>query len=307
MEKTTLEKKLTLNEKHFKKFNLNNTFNTELKENTFSDITFDEIYINSCSKLKTIHRNAFNTTDSVTKRFVMTFNPALSSPYNSIFETVSKFTLLEFIYISGNNITEIPSNAFQNIVGEQDQLKEIRLAGESFRELGNNTFSKLKNLKNLKIIGTSIEFIPENAFEFNEDSEQQLRIYLLGNKYLNSSGFSEKSLTKFKRPTTLTLTYFYVCESTYFKYLDQKIFEPFLLSNPKNTIDLNYGSLDCSNCKNKWLQKAGTLLNQIKGLKCFNDKPLNDTVNFMGCGDSVVNCSGTVFNINFNINNININ
>ena len=62
----TLGKNLWEPGKHFKSINLKNQFITELKENTFSDITFDEINIYGCSKLKKIHINAFNTTDQVT-------------------------------------------------------------------------------------------------------------------------------------------------------------------------------------------------------------------------------------------------
>ena len=297
----TLENNLNETQKHFHRFYLSNNFITELKENTFSDITFDVIYIYGCQNLKTIHRNAFNTTDSVTKSFDMTYNQALSLD-NSFFEALSKFILLENLEIYESSITQIPSNAFQNIVGEQDKLKHIRFLGSSLKKLGNKAFSKLKNLQTLNFHRTSIDFIPENAFVFNERSEQQLTIEFKGNYYLNSSGFSEKSLIKLKRPTTLTLNSFGENERTYFKYLDQKIYEPFLLSNAKNMIKFEYGSLDCTNCKNQWLQTApSTLLNQIYGLKCYNDKPLNDTINFMSCKDN--NCSGTGININININN----
>ena len=74
------------------KFYLNNTFITELKENTFSDITFNVIDIEYCSKLKTIHKNAFNHTDQVTTELNINFNPVLISNENtSIFEIANKF------------------------------------------------------------------------------------------------------------------------------------------------------------------------------------------------------------------------
>src|ERR1700759_3294659 len=76
----TLGKQLPKTEKHFKLFQLNNTFITELKDNTF-----DIIYIYNCSKLKTIHSNAFNTTDQVTTQLHIDLNHALTSPDNSIF------------------------------------------------------------------------------------------------------------------------------------------------------------------------------------------------------------------------------
>ena len=127
----------------------------------------------------------------------------LTSPDNLIFETLSKFVLAKSISFYDNNITKIPSNAFQNIVGKQDQLETLVLGDGSLRKLGNNAFSQLKNLTNLYITDTSIDFIPEYAFEFNEVSDKRLIIHLYGNKFLNSSGFAENSLTKLKRPPQL--------------------------------------------------------------------------------------------------------
>ena len=116
----TLEKNLNKTQKHFKGFHLNNTFITELKENTFSDITFDYIEIESCTVLKTIHKNAFTTTDLVASEIIIRNNPILTSPDNLIFEVLSKFGRAKLIWFYNNNITEIPSNAFQNIVLKQD-------------------------------------------------------------------------------------------------------------------------------------------------------------------------------------------
>ena len=187
-----------------------NIFITELKENTFSDITFDRIWIKNCSKLKTIHRNAFNTTDSVTNYVRIENNPLLTSPDNSIFEILSKFVLAHEIDLFYNNITEIPSNAFKNIVGEQDELKILFLQGKSIHNLRNNAFSSLKSLEFLDISYTSIDFIPEIAFEFNEESEQQLIISLFANRYLKSSELSEYSFTNLRRLTLINLIGYYI-------------------------------------------------------------------------------------------------
>ena len=63
-----LGKQLPKTGKHFKLFQLSNTFITELKENIFSDITFDTIVIHFSPNLTSIHRNAFNVTDQVTDK-----------------------------------------------------------------------------------------------------------------------------------------------------------------------------------------------------------------------------------------------
>ena len=206
----TLEKNLTKEEKHFKEINLSNSFITELKENTFSDITFDEIRIQRCYNLKTIHKNAFTTTDQVTIRLYIYDN------YLLFFEAVNKFTKIISCTLSYNNITEIPSYAFKN---RQDQLKTIAIYDESIKRIGENIFSNLKNLDAINLIQTSIDFISENTFEFNEESNRTLFVFLSGNKFLNSSGLSEHSLTKFKRPTTIYFQQYK--NNTNFSYFDE--------------------------------------------------------------------------------------
>ena len=107
--------------RHFRQFILTNTFITELKENTFSNITFNEIYIHFCENLFSIHENAFLNTDLYTTHVSILKTPKLTSPDNSLFKALSKFVNAEEIYVDNTNITEIPSNAFVNDVGYQDK------------------------------------------------------------------------------------------------------------------------------------------------------------------------------------------
>ena len=219
------------------------------------------IQVYNCSKLKTINSHAFRKTDQVSTRIYIGYCPALTSPDNSIFEVLSKFVHATSINLVHNNVTEIQSNAFQNIVGKQDHLTELWLSGHSLRKLGNNSFSQLNNLDTLHITETSINFIPESAFDFNVGTKHEMTIYLYGNRALNSSGSSDHALTKMKRPTTINLD---SSSETRFHFLDEKIFQPFFKSNAKNQIELREGSLDCSDCRNYWLKKNPTLLKQIE-------------------------------------------
>ena len=278
----TLGKQLPKTGKHFKEFYLGNAFITELKENTYSDITFNAITIENNSNLKTIHRNAFNTTDQVTYYISFMFNPKLTSPDNSLFEALGKFAKLAHIYLCFNNITEIPSNAFGNVLGKK--LAILFLRGKSIKKFENHALFYLKNLKFINILDTSIEYFPENAFEFKDELNETLFIQLELNKLLNSSGFSQDSLTKFKRPTSIELL-------QGFPYLDEKPFYRFLRANAKNSLQLTQVSLNCSDCRNYWLIREQALGYQQLILdtrigyetKCLNGKSLNDTGNFIGC------------------------
>jgi hypothetical protein len=68
-----IDEKLKSNEKNFKRFYFNNTAITELEENTFYEITFEEIYIFNATKLKLINTRAFGATNLVTKIFKVNY------------------------------------------------------------------------------------------------------------------------------------------------------------------------------------------------------------------------------------------
>ena len=277
----TLGKQLPKTGKHFKQFYLSNDFITELKENTFSDITFDEIFIVFCPKLKTIHRNAFNTTNIVTKKVYFSDNELLTSPDNSIFNTLSEFVHAKIIRLRDNNIKDIPSNAFNNT-----ELKSLSLTG-SFRKLENNAFSRLKNLEFLTLSFKSIDFIHDNAFEFNKVEDKRLFLYLSDNMFLNYTGFS---LTKFRRPVTINIrSYKYYYSNL--TYIDQKVFQPFLEQHPENWIMLK--NLDCRDCRNNWFKTNKKYFKRVRsvyGLKdicsksiVLPDQTIDSQANHIGC------------------------
>jgi len=68
----------------------------------------------------------------------------------------------------------------------------------------------------LFIFGTSLEFIPEYAIEFNKESQEYLNIEIHGNSHLNSSGFHENSLSNIKRPVYFDIGFY----ENKFEYLD---------------------------------------------------------------------------------------
>ena len=274
---------LAQNAKHFKLFHLNNTAITELKETQFRDITFDEILIESCKQLKTIHRNAFIETDIFTKSIIIKENPAFTSPDGSIFEAMTKFINVEYIYLINNNITEIPEKAFQRTVGYQEKLTDLVLMGKSINKLGNHAFYHLRKLTNLYIENTSLTYIPEYALEFEESSSQTLYLYLGLNRYLDSSKLAEFSLSKFKRPTTFVLEQ---RSDNYFNYLDEKVFSPFFKQNESNKVRLHDGLLNCSDCRNQWLRNEIAPVARVLDAKCSGGKNLTDPANFLNCGIS---------------------
>ena len=126
---------LNKSEKHFTSFWLNNTAITELRENTFKDITFDRIYIGFCNKLKTVQKNTFNGTEKVTKFVEFESNPSLQTSDDLIFKVLAKFDSIQQINLLNNNISEIPENAFKSENGNQDSLLQMWLTGRKFNKI----------------------------------------------------------------------------------------------------------------------------------------------------------------------------
>ncbi len=151
-----VEQKLENNEKHSKRFYLNNTAISELEENISYGIAFEEIYIFNATKLKLIHTKAFIETISVTKCFridctpenclLSNKTPVINSPPNYvIFKALGSLINLEEIYLYNTNNTEIPANAFQNL----KNLKRINFDFSPIEKIENNTFYDLNDLNEL--------------------------------------------------------------------------------------------------------------------------------------------------------------
>ena len=268
-------------EKHFKWFFLNNTSITELKANTFKDITFDKIEIKECPNLKTISENAFSQTDLVTKEVIFYENGNLQSgPGHSIFKSLSKFINIEKITITHPNITEIPNNAFEVSVGYQDKLTYFYFYGPSLTKLGDRAFAKLRKLEQLFLIRTSIDHISEHAFEFEDKSDRVLKLSLVLNKFMDKWNYSNMSLTHFKRPVLLDFGW----NDNNVEYLEEKVLHPFLKSNAKNSISLKNVYIDCTDCRSYWVKKERGLIKRFLDARCLvTGRSLDDLFTLSSC------------------------
>ena len=275
----TLSKNLNQTERHLKSFHLKNSSITELKDNTFKDITFEEAFIGFNANLKTISRNAFNGSETSMLYLLINYNPGLSSPDNSIFKIFNEFQKIQNIELLFNNITEIPSNAFN----ELDHLIEVHLGGESIKKIGANVFSKLHGVAQVGFEQVNFS-IPNNAFQFTNKSDDHLLISFSDSPGLSNSVFTEKSLLKINRPSTIRFGSWSGSKpSKQMTFLNEKVFLPFLLDNDKNAIDMNGVDFDCNDCRNYWLKKNTKALSKVIMIKCSNKKAFNDAANFKNC------------------------
>ena len=272
-----LDNILDKSERSFGMFLLTNTAINEIKENTFKGITFEYIIIYNCDKLTKIHVNAFFGNELITKQLRIIDNYRLSNQDNSIFEMLTKFVNLEQLYLTGNNIIEIPDKAFQLTNGYQNKLKTLVIGGTSIKRIGNNILTSLNLLDYFKLDNTSINTIPEFAFAFDQESNENLELRITNNVLLNDNALHESALVYFKRPVTLDLEY----QMNLFENIDNVLVN-FLRNNEENKIIIDE-PIDCNNCKFAWLKLNQDLFKQILTLKCENGKDINFQVHFQKC------------------------
>ncbi len=275
-----IDQVLADNQKNFKKFYLNNTAITELEENTFFELTFEEINITSAEKLQLINTNAFSSTNMITKFLFIINCPIVYSPPNyDIFQATSLMSNIEKVWLRYTKLSKIPSYAFRPINGIQSKLWQIYIEiSGSIKEIGNFPFYYLSNLQHISIDSTSIDFIPSNAFHLQKRSNETITIWLTYLK-LNGSSISLHSFDNLKRPVILIFD-----GSHEMSYLNESIFASFLELNPKNTIDLRDGfQLNCSDCRSYWLTKESKYIDRINIKKCSNGNDIRNNSNFSQC------------------------
>jgi hypothetical protein len=291
-----IDEELKSNEKHFKRFYFNNTAITELEENTFYEITFEEIYIFNATKLKLINTRAFGATNLVTKIFKVNYindytdfpenRTALcdSPPEHDLFFMLSSLVNLETLDISYTNIDAIPSHAFRPSSGNQNHnLRYISFYNNKIKEIGDSPFYYLNNLYYLIFFSNNITSIPKTAFNFKNNFNTRLTLDLMKNN-LNGTSFEIGSLNNLKTPTELNLK-----ENPNLTYLDQTIFQPFLDSNVENKVILEeelykkQTTFDCDDCRNYWLKKDSKYSNRTNLKICSNGKNYTDNDNFSKC------------------------
>ncbi len=274
-----LSQKLANDEKHFKLIYLNNTAITELEENTFYGLNFDEIYIENAPKLKLIHTNAFTTNNLVTKKFRIYNTPVGNSPPNhNLFLTLSLLSNVEFIDLKNISIEEIPDKAFGPSV--QNKLSLFSIENSGLKKIGKHAFSHMNNLNYLSLKNNKIEWIRANAFSFDQFSIEKITILLRGNP-LNGSSFELGAFDDMKRPAVIEFRWDKDYENQ-IKFLDKKIFLPFLESNYNNSVNLGDIKLDCDDCQNYWLRNS-KIVKRFDYLNCMNGKLFEDKTNFAVC------------------------
>ncbi len=268
------------NEKHFEQFYLNNTAITEIEENTFFKVTFDEIVIIDAKNLKLINSHAFNSTNMITKVFILNNASIVNLPPNyDLFLVLSSFINLEILVVEATQITEIPSYAFRPIIGIQSKLSRIDFDSNKIEKIGDYSFNELENLKILSFNKNPLKLISMNSFHFKNVSNQTFELHLNSINTLNGSSFAINSLFNIQRPTLI-----YLNDDPNLKFFDETVFRLFFEFNPKNKIiSFNTTKLDCDDCRSHWLVKESKYLERFDYIKCLNGNDIRNSINFKNC------------------------
>ena len=251
---------------------------TEIKDNTFKDVTFESIRMD-CSKLTKIAKNAYNGTSGLIKVFGLSdceFVPSLN--WTNIFEVINKFPNLENLELYNVNITGTDLQKFKPV--NPDKLSLVLIQDNiSFKDIKSNTFKlSNSNLGAIHISNTALNYIADYAFVTGNNSKY-LNIDLSNNQLLNGSSFANNSLAN------LGLTKLTIRGQNSITYLNEQAFRPFLEGEYRYLYIADL-QLDCNDCRNYWIvvnQKSIENRVNVNGLRCHNGVNFLDQDNFKHC------------------------
>jgi hypothetical protein len=255
--------------KPFEWLYLANTAISQLDANLLSGLQFKNIYIRQCVNLTTINMFAFNNSAQFVKHIWINATKLSDriSHKKSFFKAINSLNNLRTFEIIGSRFTSIPSKAFNRNSSVRSISFHNYNERQFLKKINTKAFYKLSNLRQIDLRNNRISKINSYAFQFDTYSNHTLRIHL-ENNYLKSDSFSANAFLGGKgRRIVLYLGGYRECNEN-LKSLDKAIFEPFLLENRKNIIELYGCPIECDQ-NVLWLNKHKNLLvKRVKNLVC---------------------------------------
>jgi hypothetical protein len=132
------------------------------------------------------------------------------------------------------------------------------------------------NLEDISFFQTLIDFIPTNALNFRNYSNEKI-VLDFRETNMNELSFEFGALTILRRPADLSLL------NSKFVYLDKKIFKPFLDYNAENRILLTGELFDCNFRRSNWLANNAKYSDRSNFKIFSNGKNYTDIINFADC------------------------
>ena len=201
-----------------------------------------EIALIENANITEIPTNAFAKSNDDELDNVHFEDDALIIENSTSFQTIVRIILFQvldlivFDFIPDNTMN-VKAPRAPAAFAQMNKLKVVSFS--NFTKINSYAFSSLNNLEIIFFHKKKFETIEENAFTFHHVSNKSLTIIFQAED-TNDFGFNEKSLININRPTKLMLQIFGLPKSGC--YLDERIYLPFLLDNPKNTIEICYNT-----------------------------------------------------------------
>lgn len=237
----SISKRLAQNEKHFKSLEINSAemATNLLVDNSFSDLTFDQITV-SGDKIQSISDNAFGQTAETVTSF-WCYSCYITD--TDVWSPINKMYQLTSLTIGFNNI-EIPMNALNS----SNKLKFISVFGSNVT-IKSGAFENLDSLIGLNISFTSVQKFEKESFSFEKQSNQKLNMTFT-DIVVGGDSFESGTFNGIQRPIQIEFTF-----QSEIDYLPETSFKS-LLDNKPNKIQFSHNSyIDCENCGNQWLIK----------------------------------------------------
>ena len=243
---------------------------TVLRHGVFEKLHFRNIYIKSCPNLRFINETAFGSGNGYYTRNVFINATSLSDEpllRRATFKALSKLRNLDVLEIQTSNFTLIPFKAFNR----NTNMRIIRFHNpdtkQKLQTIGSRAFYKANRLTEIDLKNNHISLVKPFAFQFQQESTHEVKVFLSANS-LHSNSFAVNSLLGGNgRNITLYLGDYNNCNSQ-LTTLPQKVFEPFLLENVGNVIDM-YGCPLLCDQRIEWLTfHLDRYQKQVRNLVC---------------------------------------
>ncbi|XP_045136404.1 oplophorus-luciferin 2-monooxygenase non-catalytic subunit-like [Portunus trituberculatus] len=188
--------------KNFKGSSRSDTF----LANTFGDVSFTSIWVESMTSLTVVETGAFKGSEGTLTNLVFRWNYGLT---HFPFDEIAKMEVLQKLEVSGSSFTTLPAFPYN------PHLSSLFLDDNRINTIPPQIFSKLSNLMYLDLAYNSLYMLSEDSLNF---SSQNVIAFLDHNAitYIDERTFSGQ------QPILLDVSY------NHLKGLDQGVFQPVL-------------------------------------------------------------------------------
>lgn len=231
-----------------------------IDDNALGKASFEEIWIQSNTKLTKISKNAFNKGPN---KLVIESNINLDP--GSLWALIKNLISLQEIVLTLNNIKELPSDAFKlNNSSETSQLNTLVLTHNKIETIASNAFIGLPELNYINLEGNSIKQVADNGFSFSIGPNNNEFIFInLYNNQLVENSFSANSFENENRVKIKLLL-----SQNPILSLSETVFGQ-LMNNGLSQINVAGINFQCDSCM-KWLLNDKIRSNVLSEVTCSN-------------------------------------